>query len=115
MSEKDENYFSKKNVFQFQAWKGKIIKGGNAYFGTIIECENAIVVLTGEKEFFNIPGSATRWRVYPRSFNYENHLHVIKDDRLEIYSFNNDYFRDQYDKNFGIRFTEKFKVKGSSF
>jgi hypothetical protein len=42
--------------------------------------------------------------------NYENHLHVILDDRIEIYSFNHDYFLDQEEKNIGIQFTsEKHK------
>lgn len=113
--DKEQNYFSKKESFEFQAWKGKILKGGTAYFGTIIECENAVVVLTGDGEFFNIPGSATRWRVYPRSFNYENHLHVIHEEKLEIYSFNHDYFRDQSDKEFGIKFTENFFAQPGRF
>ena len=52
-----------------------------------------------------IPGPITRWRVYPRSMNYENHLHVILDDRIEIYSFNHDYFLSQQEKEIGIQFT----------
>ena len=36
--------------------------------------------------------------------NYENHLHVILDDRIEIYSFNHDYFLNQEDKEIGIEF-----------
>ena len=111
----ERDYFSEKESFVFQAWKGRILKGGTAYFGTIIECENAVVALTGEGEFYNIPGAATRWRVYPRSFNYENHLHVIHENKLEVYSFNHDYFRDQMDKDFGIMFTENFKADRSGF
>ena len=45
-----------------------------------------------------------RWRVFPRSKHYVNHLHVILDDRIEIYSFNNDYFVDQRSKKAGIGF-----------
>jgi hypothetical protein len=99
-------YFSEKNQYLFHAWKGRILKGGVAYFGAIIECENALVVLSDEREFYNIKGSVTRWRVYPRSINYENHLHVIHDNCVEICSFNHDYFRSQYLKDFGIKFTE---------
>jgi len=102
--EEDGSYFYGDKQYHFQNWKGKILRGGAAYFGTIIECENSIVVLIGEDQFHNIPGSATRWRVYPRSINYENHLHVIQDDRLEIYSFNHDYFEDRQTQKIGIIF-----------
>jgi hypothetical protein len=56
--------------------------------------------------YYNIPGEASRVRIFPRSLNYENHLHVILDDRLEIYSFNNDYFVDQKSKDFGFAFRQ---------
>jgi len=36
--------------------------------------------------------------------NYENHLHVILDDKIEIYSFNHDYFLNQENKEIGIQF-----------
>jgi hypothetical protein len=103
----DDELFTDRKTFNFQAWKGRILKGGISYFGTIIECENALVVLSGDDNFYNIQGEITRWRVYPRSINYENHLHVIKNDRLEIYSFNDDYFKNQDDKDFGIQFQKK--------
>jgi len=108
----DDELFTDRRTFNFHAWKGRILKGGISYFGTIIECENALVVLTGDDSFYNIPGEITRWRVYPRSVNYENHLHVIKNDRLEIYSFNDDYFKDQETKDFGIQFQKKAFKRG---
>lgn len=108
--EKGEQKFTRLNSVNLQAWKGKIINGGTAYFGNIVECENALVVVQSNGEYLTIPGPITRWRVYPRSMNYENHLHVILDDRIEIYSFNHDYFLDQEEKNIGIQFTsEKHK------
>lgn len=105
--EKGEQKFTKLNSVNLQAWKGKIINGGTAYFGNIVECENALVVVQSNGEYLTIPGPITRWRVYPRSMNYENHLHVILDDRIEIYSFNHDYFLDQEEKNIGIQFTSE--------
>lgn len=54
--------------------------------------------------YYNIPGEVTRVRIFPRSLNYENHLHVIHNNTLEIYSFNNDYFVDQKAKDFGFAF-----------
>lgn len=105
--EKGEQKFTRLNSVNLQAWKGKVINGGTAYFGNIVECENALVVVQSNGEYLTIPGPITRWRVYPRSMNYENHLHVILDDRIEIYSFNHDYFLDQEEKNIGIQFTSE--------
>lgn len=110
---KYDNYKSKKEgkakfiqlkSVNLHAWKGKVINGGTAYFGNIVECENALVVIQSNGQILTIDGPITRWRVYPRSINYENHLHVILDDRIEIYSFNHDYFLNQQDKSIGIQF-----------
>jgi len=103
--EKGEETFTRLKTVNLHAWKGKVINGGTAYFGNIVECENALVVIQSDGKYLTIPGPITRWRVYPRSMNYENHLHVILDDRIEIYSFNHDYFLSQQDKEIGIQFT----------
>lgn len=105
--EKGEKKFEKLSTIKLDAWKGNIINGGTAYFGNIVECENALVVIQSNGKTLTIPGPITRWRVYPRSINYENHLHVILDDRIEIYSFNHDYFLNQQDKEIGIQFTSE--------
>ena len=98
-----EKLFTPIQSVNLHPWKGKVIDGGTAYFGTIVECENALVVMLSNGEFVTIEGPITRWRVYPRSLNYENQLHVIKDDRIEIYSFNQDYFLNQDEKILGIQ------------
>ena len=103
--EKGEEEFIRLKTINLHAWKGNVINGGTAYFGNIVECENALVIIQSDENILTIPGPITRWRVYPRSMNYENHLHVILDDRIEIYSFNHDYFLNQYDKEIGIQFT----------
>jgi hypothetical protein len=103
-SERGEEKFEKLKRVNFQAWKGKVINGGTAYFGNIVECENALVVVKSDGNYITIPGPITKWRVYPRSMNYENHLHVILDDRIEIHSFNHDYFLSQEEKDIGIKF-----------
>jgi len=115
--EKGENKFQKLQNINLHPWKGKVINGGSAHFGNIIECENALVVAQSDETTFTIPGPITRWRVYPRSLNYENHLHVILDDRIEIYSFHHDYFLSQIEKKIGIQFQpEKFiRRKRSSY
>ena len=100
-----------KQHIEFLPWKGQIIAGNAAYFGTIVECENAIVVLydtlNDNYDSLTIQGPITKWRIYPRSIRYENHLHIILSDRVEIYSFNNDYFQDQNTKKFGIKFNQR--------
>jgi len=100
--EKGEDYFTQVQSLNLQSWKGKVIDGGTSYFGTIVECENALVVLLSNGQSKTIHGPITRWRIYPRSMNYQNHLHVIKDDKIEIYSFNQDYFLNQDEKLLGI-------------
>ena len=82
------------------------ISGSAAYFGVVVEYEDVLVVVTSDNQQHIIPGPVTRWRVFPRSVRYENHLHVILDNRLEIWSFNNDYFVNQRGKTAGIEFTE---------
>ena len=102
--EKGQEKFKKLQSVDLHAWKGKITNGGSAYFGNIVECENALVILLSDGTIKTIPGPITRWRVYPRSLNYENHLHVILDDKIEIQSFNQDYFLNQEEKTIGIQF-----------
>jgi hypothetical protein len=102
--EKGEKKFQKLTSINLQAWKGKVTNGGSAYFGNIVECENALIVILSDNQIITIPGPITRWRAYPRSMNYENHLHVILDKSIDIYSFNQDYFLNQEDKTIGIQF-----------
>lgn len=101
---KGEKQFNRLKTVNLHAWKGKVINGGTAYFGNIVECENALVIIQSDSQIVTIPGPITKWRIYPRSMNYENHLHVILDDRIEIYSFNHDYFLNQENKEIGIEF-----------
>lgn len=86
---------------------GELVNTGSCYFGNIIETTNGLFILLSNGSNYVINEEITRWRTYPRSKNYENHLHVILDDCIEIYSFNQDYFvEDQLDKVFGIEFKE---------
>ena len=112
--ENGDEQFSRLNSFKFHTWKGNIINGGSSYFGNIVECENALIVVQSDEKIFTINGPVTKWRVYPRSMNYENHLHVILDDRIEIYSFNQDYFVNQENKEIGIQFNNQKHLKRPS-
>jgi len=84
-------------------WKGDIVAGGVAQFGTIIECENAIVVMLSDGLAQTIHGEPINWRVFPRSKHYSNQLQIVYDDRVEVHSFNQDYLVDQ-----------RLKVSGTS-
>ncbi|VEP18909.1 conserved hypothetical protein [Hyella patelloides LEGE 07179] len=81
---------------------GKIISAKAASFGTVVEFEESIVVVSSNEEVFSIPGEPVNWRIFLNSKNYTNQLHIIYEDRLEIYSFYNDYFVDQKTKVSGI-------------
>ena len=82
------------------------ISGGSATFGTIVECDDRLIVVLSDESQVTIRGPITRWRTFPRSVNYENHLHIIFDDYIVIYAFYSDYFVDQRKKRFGIEYRE---------
>ncbi|WP_394899976.1 hypothetical protein [Clostridium butyricum] len=79
------------------------ICAGVGLFGNVIEYENGLLIMQSNNEIFDIKGPITRWRMFPRSVRYENQLHVVLDEKLEIYSFNSDYFIDQEEKVFGSK------------
>ena len=91
--------------------KKQIIGGSTAYFGNIIEFIDGLWVVRSDDQITRINKPVTRWRIYPRSINYENQLHVILDDRLDIYSFNHDYFISQVKKTMGLSFSFEDKQR----
>lgn len=96
-------------TIELSPWKGEVVAGVAALFGTVIECENAMVVVPSDGPTMTFPGEVINWRVFSKSVQYENQLHLIYDDRMEIFSFNHDYFVDQNQKWSGIRhFQHKF-------
>ena len=111
--------YNKKKVFSKNAGKtvqrgyGQIIHAETAFFGNILEFEDALVIRRSDSKSLVIEEPITRWRIYPRSINYENHLHVILDDRLDVYSFNHDYFIKQEEKEMGLVFEIEKKIHSS--
>jgi len=94
-------------------WKGEPVSGRVALFGTIVEYENALVIVpSGQGPIVTLRGEPVNWRVFPRSKQYENQLHVIYTDYLEILSFNHDYFLDQADKISGITYLKPSRDNG---
>jgi hypothetical protein len=82
---------------------GDVISANVAPFGTVIECDNSLVIALSNGEFMTVEGEPVRWRVFPRSTNFTNQLHIIYDDRIEILSFVHDYLVKQEDKLAGIK------------
>lgn len=82
----------------------RLIKGGAASFGNIMEFDDRLLVIMSDNKRFIIPKEVTRWRIYPRSINYLNQLHVILEDRVEFYSFNHDSYVNQASKLNGIEY-----------
>jgi hypothetical protein len=85
-----------------ESWEGEVVSAEVAPFGTVIECENAIVVVQSDNTTIRISGEPVNWRVFSKSQHYTNQLHIIYEDKLEIFSFYNDYFVDQDKKISGI-------------
>ena len=80
---------------------GNVVSGAVAPFGTIIECDNGITLFRSDGGTIDFEGEPVRYRVFNQSKYYQNQLHIIYDDRLEIFSFYSDYFVDQNQKDFG--------------
>ncbi len=72
---------------EFMAWKGNIIAGASAKFGTVVECENALVILFNEKDFLNIAGEIIRWKIYDKNHRYNNILGIIFEDSIVFKAF----------------------------
>jgi len=83
---------------------GSVISGAISAFGVIIECEKAIIVVPSDgSDAIPIVGEIISWRIFPRSKYYQNQIHIVFDDRLEVVSFNHDYFVDQSAKPLGTK------------
>lgn len=107
--------FTRKDDYKRKLDKGAIIGGASAYFGNIVEFENGLTVILTDNKVLNINEPVTRWRIYPRSINYENQLHVLLDKEMRIYSFNHDYFLSQVDKVLGINYRDEENIRNVRF
>ena len=86
----------------------QIIEAAVVEFGVVVETNKRLMVLLSTGEYVNLlrktEDRIVRWRVFPRSNCYINQLHVIFNDRIEIISFNDDYFVNQKSKTIGQRY-----------
>jgi hypothetical protein len=90
-------------------WKGDPVSGAISAFGAVVELDKCIVVVGSDRDVLTINGEPVNWRVFNKSRCYENQLHIIYEDRLELYSFNHDYFLDQNSKLTGTQHTRPFR------
>ena len=93
-------HFNKFNTVPIPC-KGDVISASTAAFGVVIELEDAIVVYPSSGDVLTLSGEPVNWRIFPRSKHYENQLHIVYEDRLEIISFNHDYLINQEEKLLG--------------
>lgn len=81
-----------------------IVSADSSFFGIVLEEEDSLLVISSLLEPKRFPGEPVNWRVFPKSRNYTNQLHIIYEESLHIYSFNHDYFVDQETKKIGLSF-----------
>ena len=79
-------------------------------FGLVFEFDDSLLVLTSDGKLHPLVGEPVNWRVFPRSRRYENHLHVLGEASLAIYSFNQDVGQDQFTKLIGTRAPEEWRA-----
>ena len=99
----DKGKFNDLGTIDLSLSDGDVVSANVAPFGTVIECDNSLVIALSNGKSMIIEGEPVRWRVFPRSTNFTNQLHIIYDDRIEILSFVHDYFVNQKEKLAGIR------------
>lgn len=92
---------------QYHHFKSEIISAEVAEFGLLVELNEKIVIFLSTGRVAEIipkeNDEIVRWKVFSRSNCYTNHLHIIYKNRIEIISFNEDYFVDQKTKQYGFR------------
>ena len=103
-SENGESYYKELRSVKLPSGIGTPISAGASFFGIVLEFTKGVLVLRSDGAITKIPDEVIRWRVYPRSKNYLNHLHLLYDDRMEIYSFNHDSLVNQSSKRIGIEY-----------
>lgn len=61
----------------------RLVSSRTASFGTVIEFGDSLKVL-GREDIYGLDNEFATWRVFPRSKNYANQLHVIRDRHISI-------------------------------
>lgn len=98
--------FSKLAEYNLSNCSSRPICASSSVFGSIIEYDDRLIVIQSDGEVFSLNAPVTRWRIYPRSINYQNHLHVLLDDCMHVYSFNHDWLQNQWAKQMGSEYID---------
>lgn len=81
----------------------RYFKAQSSPFGTIMEIGDSLKFFSGH-ECKTIDEEVSNWRLFPKSTNYLNHLHVIKDDYLSVSLF--DMYEPEESDKFGYSKTD---------
>lgn len=82
------------------------LSASSAVFGNIVEFDDCLLVIQSDGDIFQLNQPVTRWRIYPRSINYQNQLHVLLVDCMHVYSFNHDWLQNQWEKRIGTEYQD---------
>lgn len=113
--DKDKIFYNIENIKEINDINNEdIVSASVETFGVVIECKNKLIVLLSDDSIYEYISDETSkivsFRTYPRSNCYTNQLHIIYNNKIEIISFNQDYFEDQNSKKIGIKFRRMTRV-----
>lgn len=108
--DEDQKLFESLESFGIEPSFGPVVSATTAAFGIIVEFDKGLIVYQSDGAILKLPGEPVNWRAWPRAKHYGNQLHLIYEDRLEILSFNHDYFVDQKTKSRGIRHSTPYAL-----
>ncbi|SOH92162.1 hypothetical protein SAMN06273572_1012 [Monaibacterium marinum] len=80
---------------QLPADASEIVSVRSALFGVIVEFDEAVVVIKGDGTLVDFKGEPVNISTFSRSRRYENQLHLIADDSIQVKSINNK-FENEY-------------------
>jgi hypothetical protein len=86
---------------------GDVISAKAATYGSVVETMSNLNVYASNGQSYSTADEPVNWRAFPRSLRYLNQLHIVFEDRLEIWAFTHDFLVDQEVKTLGTRFSER--------
>jgi|GEM_PF-5461634 len=82
----------------------EIVSVRSALFGVVIEFDEAVIVIKGDGSRVDFDGEPVNISTFSRSRRYENQLHLIMEDRVQVKSLNLSFDAEGfYSKMFGSR------------
>jgi hypothetical protein len=80
----------------------EIVSVRSALLGVIVEFDEAVVVVKGDGSLSEFDGEPVNIATFPNSRSYENQLHLIMEDRVQVKSLNQNFESEGFwDKKFG--------------